>query len=237
MKYEFAEIVADIKPLYSYFTEMAAGYETDKPADISIDIAPEDFDYERIHAEKGVIFPDYYLEPLAIYRKFCEYAVMEDVVLFHSSAVCVDGEAYVFTAPSGTGKSTHARLWKEMLGDRMTYINDDKPLIRKKDGRFFIYGTPWNGKHRLSNNTSAPIRAITFLSQSPDNHIEPMEKGMVLPYLLTQTYKTRQRAGTEKVLALDGEMALTVPVLKMGCNISAEAARMSYTAMKGMNDL
>ena len=110
MKYEFAEIVADIKPLYSYFTEMAAGYETDKPADISIDIAPEDFDYERIHAEKGVIFPDYYLEPLAIYRKFCEYAVMEDVVLFHSSAVCVDGEAYVFTAPSGTGKSTHARL-------------------------------------------------------------------------------------------------------------------------------
>ena len=79
----------------------------------------------------------------------------------------MDGEAYIFTAVSGTGKSTHAMLWREVFGERVRMINDDKPLIRiTPEGKAVVYGTPWDGKHHLSKNSAFPLKAICWLTRA-----------------------------------------------------------------------
>ena len=83
----------------------------------------------------------------------------------------MDGAAYLFTAPSGTGKSTHTRLWREVFGDRVWMINDDKPMLRISENLVTAYGTPWNGKHHISRNASAPLKAIVQLNRGKENII------------------------------------------------------------------
>ena len=85
--------------------------------------------------------PDDYLETLAVCRKIAERMPEYDTFLFHGSCIAVDGVGYLFTAKSGTGKSTHTRLWRELLDNRATMVNDDKPLIRIADDGLVIYGT------------------------------------------------------------------------------------------------
>ena len=96
-----------------------------------------------------------------------------DTILFHGSVIAVDGIGYLFTAKSGTGKSTHTRLWREYFGDRAAMVNDDKPLLKITDSSVIAYGTPYNGKHRLGTNISVPLKAICILTRAADNHIEP----------------------------------------------------------------
>ena len=107
--------------------------------------------------------PDDYLETLAVCRKIAERMPEHNTFLFYGSCIAVDGAGYVFTAKSGTGKSTHTRLWRELLDNRATMVNDDKPLIRIADDDAIIYGTPWDGKHPLSHNIAVPLKAICIL--------------------------------------------------------------------------
>ena len=116
-------------------------------------------------------FSDAYLETLAVYRKICSCLLDEDILLFHGSVVSVDGIGYLFTAKSGTGKSTHTKYWREYFKDRAIMINDDKPLLEIKEDRVNVYGTPWDGKHRLSCNTCVPLKAICILNRGQDNNV------------------------------------------------------------------
>ena len=107
-----------------------------------------------------------YLEELAIYRQIAEQAPERGVLLFHGSAVAVDGQTYLFTAKSGTGKSTHTRLWRQRFGDRALMVNDDKPLLRFTETEVLVCGTPWNGKHHLSAPVQLPLKALCVLMRS-----------------------------------------------------------------------
>ncbi|MBR6848766.1 MAG: hypothetical protein IKM88_00825, partial [Lachnospiraceae bacterium] len=165
MVIQLADRRIEIRNIYLYMEEYCRDYtlsDTDD-CDMEIRITQEDIVYERQKSEQEDIaegipirqFSEEYLETLAVYRKIAEQMPFYDTFLFHGSAIAVDGTGYLFTAKSGTGKSTHTRLWRELLGQRATMINDDKPLIRVNvDGNAVIYGTPWDGKHRLSNPIS-----------------------------------------------------------------------------------
>ena len=87
----------------------------------------------------------------------------------------MDSNGYLFTAPSGTGKRTHVRIWRQYFGDRVWMIDDDKPLLQINDSEIIVWGSPWNGKHRLGRNASAPLKAAIFLTRDTTNHIEPLE--------------------------------------------------------------
>lgn len=119
-------------------------------------------------------FTEGFLENNAIHALLAEKLVSHDVLLMHGSALCIDGEAVIFTAPSGTGKSTHSRLWREVFDDRVWMINDDKPLLNVTETGITVYGTPWDGKHRLSRNACAPLKAIVSLERGEENHIGPI---------------------------------------------------------------
>ena len=229
--YCFADIAVRVLHNHSYLTEQCKDYLTSESPVCTLEITSEDLRKERERAEHPNL-PDAYLESLACYRKFCEWAVRHDVLLFHSSTVAVDGVAYLFAAPSGTGKSTHTALWRKLYGERAVMINDDKPLIRLLDGKPYVYGTPWDGKHRLSKNASAPIGGICFLSRGKDNEIRPLSVNEAFPLLLGQTFRPDGEQAAAAVVQLAISLAGRVPLWALSCNMQDEAAQLSYQTMQ-----
>ena len=241
MVYRFAEKNVEINALYSDIHDLCRDYRSDGIPDFVVGTTLEDIATERVRSERedaleGIptrYFSDAYLETLAVYRKIAEKMPDYDTVLFHGSAVCVDGEGYLFTAKSGTGKSTHARLWREFLGSRAVMINDDKPLIRVGEGKAVAYGTPWDGKHRLSSNIAVPLKAVCILERAAENRIREVTRSEALPMLVQQTYRPMDAAAMGKTLNLIDRLAGSVKLYRLGCNMSIEAAKVAYNAMKG----
>lgn len=221
----------------------AGEYRKSKP-DITVAITPQDIEYEKQKsaeedAAMGIPtrpFKNEYLETLAVYRKICDRMPARDTFLFHCSAVAVDGKAYLFTAPSGTGKSTHTRLWREVFGDRAVMINDDKPLLRVTSDSVLVYGTPWDGKHRLSTNTVAPVAGICLLERGEENHVERIAKEKAFPRLLQQTYRPQSPVALMKTMALLDAVASNVPLYRLRCNMEPGAARVAYDMMSGSKE-
>lgn len=233
--YQFAEIKVKVKFSHEEVGKFFDKYKTDGTPEFTLRIKKRDLAFEQRLAEQNQEhFAEWQYEELAIHRLFSTHAAKQGVLLFHSSAVMVDGEAYLFAAPSGTGKSTHARLWRKVFGDKVTVINDDKPFLRVKDGRCWVYGSPWNGKHRLDNNIKAPIKAICFLEQSAENSIERLEAGEAFPLLCRQTYFSDKRKISEAILE-NLRCVMRYPMYLLRCNISEEAARLSYHTMREGN--
>lgn len=230
-RYKIADVVFDAKLIYQYTVKLCAGYEyagDEQPA-FSAEVTMDDIMKEKALAPE---FPEAYLESLALFRKLCDHTLKNaDGIIFHSSAIMVDGNAYLFTAPSGTGKSTHTRLWREMLGAQAVMINDDKPIIRYIDGEFYVYGTPWNGKHRLDTNTRAKIKAICKIYQAKENVIKKADTSDMLITILNQTIRPSEIELMDKLLTLIDKMLSKVDIYTLGCNISKEAAELSYNTM------
>jgi hypothetical protein len=102
---------------------------------------------------------------------FAQAAIMHSAVSLHSSVVVKDGQAYMFMGRSGTGKSTHSRLWLEHI-DGSWILNDDNPIVRLVEGRAMVYGSPWSGKTPCFLNESAPVAAMVRLVQAKENRFE-----------------------------------------------------------------
>lgn len=175
--------------------------------------------------------PEWYIESLEIYRKICLEMLKYDAFLLHSSAISVDGEAYLFAAPSGTGKSTHTSLWRKHFGERAVMVNDDKPIVRIKNGEFYVYGTPYNGQHHISNNIKAPIKAICILSRGERNKIYPLNKEEALMAIINQTVIPSTEEAMDKMLGLMEQVLKKIPIYKLECNISDEAAEVAYNEL------
>lgn len=238
--YRFAGITVQIEYVFSYVHEQCWDYACSGQSDLTVAVTQPDIDYEREKSARedeaqGIPtrqFSNAYLETLAVYRKIAEKMPDYDTFLFHGSAIAVDGAAYVFTAKSGTGKSTHTRLWRELLGERAVMVNDDKPLIHvNADGTAIAYGTPWDGKHRLSSNIAVPLRAICILERAADNSIREITKVEALPMLIQQAYRPADPVALAKTLALIDR--LDVRLYRLCCNMDISAATLSYETMKG----
>lgn len=152
-------------------------------------------------------------------------------MIFHSSAVAVDGDAYLFCGPSGAGKSTHARLWRELLGDKAVTVNDDKPIIKLENGEFFVYGTPWTGKHRLGNNVRYKIKAICEIKQAKENKIEKLSFFNAFALVMNQTLRPEKEEDTDKLLKTIEKFLVQVKSYRLYCNVSLDAAKLSFESM------
>lgn len=227
----FAGLKVSVFHNYANLTKFLSDYLITCPTDIEIDITTGDIDYEK--EKSDAIYPDYYLESLAFLRKFCSCAADYGIVLFHSCAVVCDEKAYLFTAPSGTGKSTHADLWCKLLGKKVKILNGDKPFIKFMGDIPYAYGSPFDGKEHLSYNGSAEIAGICFLHQSRDNSIEMVTSSEAFRWAYPQTLKPEGTAQCKKAVETIIRLINKVPLYSLGCNISTEAARLSYETMTG----
>lgn len=224
---EIAGHCLTIDNTYSYVEELCRDYITEEKKEIVIAVSQKEIQREN---DDGKLWSTGYLESLAIYRKICELLLEKDIVLFHCSAIEIDGKAYLFTAPSGTGKSTHTRLWREFFGDKVIMINDDKPLLKISDEEIRVYGTPYGGKDGLQTNTSAPVAGIIILHQADKNVIQRVSASESYPMLLNQTYRRTDAKGLIKTMDLVQKLA-QLPVYSLGCTISEEAVLLAYDAI------
>ncbi len=230
-----------VSSLYSFVKEYCKDYLTTEPEDFSVNISQSDIDYEKEKSIQEDIkenipvreFPDYYLETLAVYRRIAEKILDFDTILFHGSVISVDGIGYLFTAKSGTGKSTHTRLWRKYFGERAVMVNDDKPFIRITENGAVVYGTPWDGKHRLSTNISVPLKAVCILERSAENHIEEITSKQAYNMLVQQVYKPKEPLKLMKTLHLIDRLTEEVRLYRLGCNMDISAAEVAYNTMKG----
>ena len=240
--YRFAGLDVRIESVFDAVHRLCQEYRSDGVPRFSVRTAEGDIALERdkaaaadLKAGREVVpWPDDYLETLAIYRKIAERLPDYDALLIHGSCICVDGDGYLFAAKSGTGKSTHARLWRELLGGRAAMVNDDKPMLRMTGNVAVAYGTPWDGKHHLSGNIAAPLKAICFLEQSPENHIREIAPSEALPALLGQVYRPADAAAMARTLNLVDRLAGCVKLYRLGCNMNIEAAQLAYETMRGV---
>ena len=230
--YSFAHKNIAVNSLYPDVHAYCSGYLTDSPPDFTVTTSQLDIDYEREHSESQN-HSDGWLEVTAVYRKIAERMPLYEAFLIHGSVLSVDGSAYMFTAPSGTGKSTHSRLWREYLAGRVVMINDDKPLVHIHDGQAEAFGTPYCGKEGLNTRTSAPLKAICILERSEENCIQEITAREAYPDIFRQTYRPHDRASLAKTLGLIDRLGEIVKFYWLGCNMTINAAELAYNTMKG----
>jgi hypothetical protein len=233
--YSIAGLLISLRAVYDGMLRIGVDFLADDNGpepDIRIVITQRDIDEERLRSpDGGAGFSDRYIETLAVCRRISEIMPSFDRFLMHGSAVAVDGEGYLFTAPSGTGKSTHVRFWREMLGDRAVMVNDDKPFIGVGSGGATVYGSPWQGKHRLGGNIAVPLKAVCVLGRAEENSIEEISAAEAMPTLVRQIYRPDSPAMLAKTLGLIDRLTRTVKFYRLGCNLDPGSARVSYEMM------
>ena len=162
-----------IEALYESTMRFCADYLCSEQPLFHIRMDETDLDREREKSDRereleGLPphrFSDAYLETLAVYRKIAAALLQKDVLLLHGSVMAFEGKAYLFTAPSGTGKSTHCRLWLSEIPGAYV-LNGDKPLLRVEADQVFACGTPWQGKENYGRNEILPLEAICILARN-----------------------------------------------------------------------
>lgn len=236
-----AGIYIKINAQYNSTRTFCREYLCEGESAFSITISPEDITFEREKSEREDLregipirqFSDEYLETLAVYRKICAKLLERDILLFHGSAVAVDGVAYLFTAKSGTGKSTHTALWRQVFGERAVIINDDKPLLKLTQEGVLVCGTPWNGKHGIGCNRMVPLKAICILERAAQNTITSIDVVEALPMLMQQSFRTGTPDGTVLLCDILDKLTKRIQIYRLGCNMDPQAAIVAYEGMKG----
>ncbi len=163
----------------------------------------------------------------SFYRHLLRY----DGLMLHSSAVVVDDVAYLFTADSGTGKSTHTSLWLKQFGTRAYILNDDKPALRCEEGGWYAYGTPWSGKNDISEDRRVPLGGIALLKRGETNVIKPANGIDAIQKILKQVNRPPKKEDRERLLELLDRLLTDVPIWELQCNMEPEAATVAYEAM------
>ena len=207
-------------------TPRLAGWITDAKPDFTVSMSPN----ERKKEARGYA-PDY-VEFICAFRHIAERMPSYDAFVCHGSVVAMDGRAYLFTAPSGTGKTTHTQLWLRRYPGRAWILSGDKPIFRRTPEGFLACGTPWRGKEDYGVNEELPVQGICLLGRGEENEILPAGPADMMRFLSKQIYFPKQAERMEKLLELLDQFCSTVPTWTMRCNMDLEAAEVSYEAMR-----
>ena len=245
LRVSIASINIEIRCLYgnhfSGFGKYLASF--DNP-DIVISIAQEDIDLERrnhpetpepdifVDCEKVAVTYNYgHLEPFVALQKLADVILPFHAFLMHGSVVALDGQAYMFTAPSGVGKTTRTMLWRQEY-PTSTIVNGDKPIIRITDQGILACGTPWSGKEGWNANVMVPLRAIFLLERADDNSIEEISIGQAFPFILQQIHCPNDPTAMRMTLKLIQSLEDKVKFYRFRSTPTAEAVRLAYEMAK-----
>lgn len=207
------------------------GLLTDITSDITIHITEYDLKAE-VGGEK---YRNRSID-LAIQRKIAEWLPLQDAFLLHSACFDVNGSGVAFSAHSGTGKTTHMLLWQKLLGDKMTVVNGDKPIVRffeNEPKTPYAYGTPWCGKENLGCNMRTPLKHICFIERAEQNSCEPINKNDAINLIFNQVYMPKNPAAMVQTLQLIDRLLSCCRLWKIKCNMEPQAAEVSFGAIFG----
>ena len=233
-----------VHSLFESTRDYCRSYLTEEVPEYDITVSREDLAFEQEFLRQEAIeegikirtFTDPFLDRAAIQRKVADHLLRSQVLLFHGSAVALDGKGYLFTADCGTGKSTHTRFWREVFGSEAIMINDDKPFLRITDDGILACGSPWSGKHGLASNVCVPLKGICLLHRGSENLIERIEPNGIIDMLYNQAHSPDDVSLMQKTRSLVDRLAQMVPLWEMECNKDLDAAKVAYCAMSSEFD-
>lgn len=223
-----------VNNLYPETEEKCAAYKIapDSAYDLSIGMTPEqiraaqEFMKKTCREELSPGKAEAEFIHMDLYRQLFEF----DAFRMHGVAIEKGGNAYIFTAPSGYGKTTHASLWEKAFDDARI-INGDNPIMRLRDGVFYAYGSPFCGKEGYNVNTCAPLKGICYLQRSKENRIERMEPTMAFGQLMHE-YEAYAHRQMEQAIKICSQLVEQVSVYRLFCNREMEAARIAFEGMR-----
>lgn len=232
MIYEIAGLRIDIQNKYEYTDRFCAEYlsaDQTLPVDLSACVSEEEFLAEKSQSPN---FSDGYIENICLYRNICLQLPSFDRILLHCAVLEYAGKGYAFLGKSGTGKSTHTRLWKKYLSTpRM--VNGDKPILQYVNGHFLVHGTPWKGKEGWGNKLSAPLCGLCFLEQAKENSLQKLSPSEASKRIFTQVLLPADEKNVSATLELLDKLVSNTPAFLLKCNISEEAVRLAFEALTG----
>lgn len=199
--------------------------------DIEIDISQQEIDEARKNDTKYQKRQDDFFEEKVAFRKISDEIKRYDAFVFHGALISVNGEGIIFCAASGTGKTTHMMLWRELLGEQMLIINGDKPIIRFFDGVPFAYGNPWNGKEHLGCNNKVELKHICFIERSDINTVVPLSKNDLLSRIANQMAQPLDSAGVLKNYEFINGLIQSCDYWLIKCNMEIDAAKTAYNTI------
>lgn len=201
------------------------GVEAEKEVDMEVRS-----NWEKVKEKYPYLSDDdgeYIFSGESFYRQLLDF----DGIMLHSSCVVVDDRAYLFSADSGTGKSTHTGLWLKKFGERAFILNDDKPALRLENGEWYAYGTPWSGKNDISVNARVKVAGIAMLERGAENRIERFGGKEAIFEIYKQVNRPKGTEYRLKILKLLDRLLTDVPLWKLTCNMDLSAVDVSYGAM------
>ena len=230
--YEIAKLKIRIEPVTPETARRIEPYRTEsEDFDFDASVTAQEID-DYIAGSKTPCLPYLAEDALVLTNISRELLRSHNGCFFHSSALELDGEGYLFTALSGTGKSTHARNWRKVFGDRVTMINDDKPLIRKIGDEYYVCGTPWMGKSNIGSNRIAPIKAIFILKRGEENTASLTTPAKQIRQLMEATLFPRTKEDMVKLLVFFDDLFNHVRLAELYCNQDEDSARVAYEAVR-----
>ena len=230
MKYCFASLVVEMNIRYEPLKSQSIPYEVedDRKADVIIPLMDDMIKkYHELYPQLSIGDCEYVLYGAYFYKELLKHKG----ILLHSSCVVKDNYAYLFSAPSGTGKSTHTSLWLSVFKDAKI-LNDDKPAILIKNDKIYACGTPFSGKTNLNLNEEYEIKGIAFLERSKDNWIKEMEASKAIYSILNQTIRPEDEDNMDLAINTIEKIVKKIKIYKFGCNISHSAVYTSYEGMR-----
>ena len=188
---------------------------------------------ERLRQTGGQRIGAKSLEKQMVYRMISEALLSFDTLLMHGAVVALDGLAYMFTAKSGVGKTTHVQNWLECIGGAYV-VNGDKPyiIIRESGDLPLACGSPWAGKENLQTNDIVPLKAIVLLERAEENYIERISFTKAFPSLIQQVYHPEDSEKMRKTLHLIKKLIPAVSFWRFECNnFKADCFDVAYRSL------
>ena len=227
---EIAKLKIKINNKYSYIKKLCEAYIA-QGSDFDFEVEVTDSEIREEAKLNPPFFKEGQLESICIYRNICLVLPKYDAFLIHASSIAIDDMAYLFCAKSGTGKTTHTKLLKEYLGDRVHFINGDKPIIRIIDSKVLCFGSPWNGKEGYGENISKPVKAIIFLERSKTNEIIKINEKDILKHIMHQIIIPSDEQYADKTFELLNYTLTKTNKYLLKCNMEIDSAICSYTTI------
>ena len=231
---KIADLIIEVKSRYKYTYDMCFDYlyDGEEAVDFTVFATNEDIEEEY---KKTPEFSIDVIENTCIYKNLCTEILKYDAIFIHSAAISVDNVGYIFSANSGTGKTTHMNLWLEKFKNRAFVINGDKPILRKIGNDIKVFGTPWCGKEGLNKNVGVNLTGICILERGEKNIIKKVNLKEALLFIISQTIRPKSLELMSLMYDNISMLLENIPIYKLKCNMEMEACDVSYKAMSEVN--
>lgn len=231
MKYKIADLIVEYTAKYDELKRLSEQfiYNGERETDITLSVTDKQLENMLSRSVEGTTISG--IENLAMSSEFNRAAIKYGVMLVHSSALIYNNEAYLFSADSGVGKSTHTKLWLKAFGDKVHIMNDDKPVVRLYDDHAQAYGTPFDGGSGIALNESYPLKAIIFVERGEENSVRIPESKEIIQKLYFQTARMVNRETAEKMLVNLERLLHLTKFYVLTCNMDISAAYTAYNSI------